>query len=234
MQVQRDPVPASLLDDRAGVDGVEVAEAAAPALRPDRRRPTARSSTTQGAPTLGVSWPATQPLSGLTIKEGAPPIGHRPGRHRQGDGRPRGHQAVGDQIKVITDTGTYPVTVTALVGLGDTDGFAGATLAAFDSDDGRHGPRRQRHLRRDRHQGRPGRRPGDRAPEASRRCCPQRHRGRDRETSSSRRARQASTRSSAPSAPVCSCSPSSRRSSAPSSSTTCSRSRSASGSASWR
>jgi putative ABC transport system permease protein len=33
---------------------------------------------------------------------------------------------------VITDTGTYPMTVTTLVGLGDTDGFAGATLAAFD------------------------------------------------------------------------------------------------------
>ena len=40
--------------------------------------------------------------------------------------------AVGDQIQVITDTGTYPFTITALVGLGDSDGFAGATLAAWD------------------------------------------------------------------------------------------------------
>ena len=40
--------------------------------------------------------------------------------------------AVGDQIKVITDTGTRTFTITALVGLGDSDGFAGATLAAWD------------------------------------------------------------------------------------------------------
>ena len=40
--------------------------------------------------------------------------------------------AVGDTIEVITDTGTFPFTITALVGLGDSDGFAGATLAAWD------------------------------------------------------------------------------------------------------
>ena len=40
--------------------------------------------------------------------------------------------AVGDTIEVITDTGTHPFTITALVGLGDSDGFAGATLAAWD------------------------------------------------------------------------------------------------------
>ena len=39
---------------------------------------------------------------------------------------------VGDTIEVITDTGTHTFTITALVGLGDSDGFAGATLAAWD------------------------------------------------------------------------------------------------------
>ena len=38
----------------------------------------------------------------------------------------RENLVVGDQIQVITDTGTYPFTITALVGLGDSDGFAGA------------------------------------------------------------------------------------------------------------
>ena len=49
--------------------------------------------------------------------------------------------AVGDTIQVITDTGTYPFTITALVGLGDSDGFAGATLAAWDVADGAAGAR---------------------------------------------------------------------------------------------
>ena len=39
---------------------------------------------------------------------------------------------VGDTITVLTDTGSRTFTITALVGLGDTDGFAGATLAAWD------------------------------------------------------------------------------------------------------
>ena len=41
---------------------------------------------------------------------------------------------VGDTITVLTDTGSHEFTITALVGLGDTDGFAGATLAAWDVD----------------------------------------------------------------------------------------------------
>ncbi len=89
---------------------------------------------TQGAPTLGVSW-SNSPLSGLTIKEGSHPSG--PTRSPSTRRRPIARTSkLGDKIQVITDTGTYPVTITALVGLGDTDGFAGATLAAFDPADG--------------------------------------------------------------------------------------------------
>src|SRR5262245_33304217 len=128
-QVQRDPVAASVLDTVRGVEGVALAE-------PQIQRYAQIIDTngdvvkTQGAPTLGVSWSDT-PLSGLNVKEGTPP---------QGVGQVAIDKAtadredikVGDQIQVITDTGTYPVTLTALVGLGDSDGFAGATLAAFD------------------------------------------------------------------------------------------------------
>jgi putative ABC transport system permease protein len=129
VQVQRDPVPASLLDTVRGVEGVELAE-------PNVSRYAQLIDThgdvvkTQGAPTLGVSW-SNSPLSGLTIKQGKPPSGIDQVAIDKSTAD-REDIKVGDKIQVITDTGTYPVTVTALVGLGDSNGFAGATLAAFD------------------------------------------------------------------------------------------------------
>ncbi len=129
VNVQRDPVPASLLDTVRGVEGVELAE-------PNVQRyaqivdPQGDIVKTQGAPTLGVSW-SDSPLSGLTIKEGTPPSGIGEVAIDKATADREGIK-VGDKIQVLTDTGTYPATVTALVGLGDSDGFAGATLAAFD------------------------------------------------------------------------------------------------------
>ena len=86
---------------------------------------------TQGAPTLGVAWTGNEDLSGLQIKEGTAPSGMDQVAIDKATAD-RKDIAVGDEIQVITDTGTYPFTVTALVGLGDSDGFAGATLAAWD------------------------------------------------------------------------------------------------------
>ena len=188
--------------------------------------------TTQGAPTLGVGWTGNEELSGLTIKDGAAPSGIDQVAIDKATAD-REDIAVGDEIQVITDTGTYPFTVTALVGLGDSDGFAGATLAAWDV-----ATAQQVTGAGDQFDGidiqlADGRRSGDghdraRAGAAGR--APRSSTGRR----SSRRPRPGSTRSSAPSATACSASPSSPRSSAPSSSTTCSRSRSASACGSWR
>jgi putative ABC transport system permease protein len=129
VQTQRDPVPASVLDTVRGVEGVKLAE---PQLQRYAQiiNPQGDVVKTQGAPTLGVSW-SNSPLSGLNIKSGTPPsgIGQVAIDKSTAD---REDITLGDKIQVITDTGTYPVTVTALVGLGDSDGFAGATLAAFD------------------------------------------------------------------------------------------------------
>ena len=87
---------------------------------------------TQGAPTLGVAWSGDESLSGLQIKgEGRPPSGAGEVAIDKATAD-REDFAVGDTIQVITDTGTLPFTITALVGLGDSDGFAGATLAAWD------------------------------------------------------------------------------------------------------
>jgi putative ABC transport system permease protein len=130
VQVQRDPIPAALLETVQGVEGVAATE---PLLQRFAQivDPAGDVVTTQGAPTLGVGWTGDQDLSGLIVKEGAPPSGIDQVAIDKATAD-REKIAVGDQIQVITDTGTYPFTVTALVGLGDSDGFAGATLAAWD------------------------------------------------------------------------------------------------------
>jgi putative ABC transport system permease protein len=127
--VQRDPVPASLLDTVRGVEGVQLAEGNIQRYA-QIIDPKGEVVKTQGAPTLGVAW-SNSPLSGLTIKEGTPPSGMDQVAIDKATAD-RENIKLGDRIQVITDVGTYPMTVTTLVGLGDTDGFAGATLAAFD------------------------------------------------------------------------------------------------------
>ena len=132
VDVQRDPIPASLADQIAQVEGVAATEPVAQRYaqlvdagrrgdhdpgRADARR---RLDRRRGA------------VGPRRSREGTAAVRARPGRHRQGDRRPRGLRASATQIQVITDTGTYPFTITALVGLGDSDGFAGATLAAWD------------------------------------------------------------------------------------------------------
>ncbi len=130
VQVQRDPIPASVQQTVEGVDGVAATE---PVLQRFAQivAPDGEVVATQGAPTLGVGWTGSQDLGGLTIKEGTAPSGIDQVAIDKATAD-REDIAVGDRIDVITDTGTYPFTVTALVGLGDTDGFAGATLAAWD------------------------------------------------------------------------------------------------------
>ena len=129
--VQRDPVPASLADQVAQVEGVATTE---PLLQRYAQLvdQDGEPVSTQGAPTIGVAWSGDASLSGLEIKgEGRPPSGSDEVAIDKASAD-RENFAVGDTIEVITDTGTHPFTITALVGLGDSDGFAGATLAAWD------------------------------------------------------------------------------------------------------
>ena len=131
VQVQRDPIPASLLATVAGVDGVAATE---PLLQRYAQivDPHGEVVKTQGAPTLGVAWTGNEDLVGPRDQGRAPPPSGTDQVAIDKATADREDIAVGDQIQVITDTGTYPFTITALVGLGDSDGFAGATLAAWD------------------------------------------------------------------------------------------------------
>jgi putative ABC transport system permease protein len=130
---QRDPIPAALGDQVAAVDGVAAIDPVllryAQLVDPD-----GEAVTTQGAPTFGTNWNAESSLSGLEIKgEGTPPSGPDQVAIDKASAD-REDFEVGDPITVLTDTGSHDFTITALVGLGDSDGFAGATLAAWDNE----------------------------------------------------------------------------------------------------
>ncbi len=129
---QRDPVPAALVDQIAAVDGVA-------AVEPNLLRyaqlvdQDGEAVTTQGAPTFGGNWDGDSSLSGIRIKgEGVPPSGPDQVAIDKASAD-REDFAVGDRISVLTDTGTHQFTITALIGLGDSDGFAGATIARWDT-----------------------------------------------------------------------------------------------------
>jgi putative ABC transport system permease protein len=128
---ERDPLPAALTDQVAAVDRVAIAEPSlfryAQLVDHD-----GEAVTTQGAPTFGTSWTGPGGLSGLEIKgEGTAPAGPDQVAIDKASAD-REDFAVGETISVLTDTGSHEFTITALVGLGDSDGFAGATLAAWD------------------------------------------------------------------------------------------------------
>ena len=131
VETVRDPIPASLAETVAQVEGVQAVE---PGLQRYAQLvdQDGNAIQTQGAPTLGVAWAGNESLSGLRIKgEGRPPSGPDEVAIDKATADREGFD-VGDQIQVLTDTGTGTYTITALVGLGDSDGFAGATMAAWD------------------------------------------------------------------------------------------------------
>jgi putative ABC transport system permease protein len=129
--VQRDPIPESVGATVAAVDGVGATEPVvqryAQFLDAD-----GKAVSTGGAPTFGVAWNGDSSLSGVQIKgSGRPPSGADEVAIDKATAE-REDFAVEDRIRVLTDTGTHEFTITALVGVGDSDGFYGATVAAWD------------------------------------------------------------------------------------------------------
>ena len=169
VNVQREPVPASLGDAIAPVEGV------AGARRPQRYAqlldPDGEAIATQGAPTLGRLVDGdNRPLG--RRNQGRVAARQGPTKSRSTRPPPTGSgYEVGDQIQVITDTGTGTFTIIALVGLGDTDGFAGATLAAWDVATAQQVFGMPRSVRRDRRPGATRRRCQRRSTRRSKRSC---------------------------------------------------------------
>ena len=179
------------LDTVRGVEGVDVAEGEHPALRPDRRRPRRGREDPGRADARRRRGSATRPLSGLTIKEGAPPNG-------------------ADQVAIDKATADREDIERRRPDQGDHRHRHVPVHGHRARRPRRHRRLRRRHARRVRTRRPPTRssgadgtydsidiqvdrrrRPGDRATDRSRRSCPQGTEVVDRETSSSRRARQA-------------------------------------------
>ncbi len=129
-QALRDPIPASIADDLTQVEGVAIVEPSlnrfAQMLDPD-----GDPIQTQGAPALGVSWTGPSGISGVVLKDGGPPAG--PGDVAIDKATAGKYDfEVGDDIDIVFDSGTESFKIVGLVGLGNADGFGGATLAMFD------------------------------------------------------------------------------------------------------
>lgn len=126
----RDPLPATIVDEVAAVPGVAVAEGGygrfAQMIDPD-----GKLVTTQGAPTLGVSWDPDSRLSGVVLKEGRAPTTIDEVAIDKATAERIGFE-VGDTIRVVLSDGQHDFELVGLVGLGNSDGFVGATTVVWD------------------------------------------------------------------------------------------------------
>ncbi|MEO1057352.1 MAG: FtsX-like permease family protein [Actinomycetota bacterium] len=128
----REPIDVTLVDDVRAIDGVEIAE---PTLTRYAQliNDEGEAVSPAGGPTLGVSWEGDDSVQGVTIKEGVAPSGADEVAIDKATAD-RERISVGDEITYLTDTGQHTGTVTATIGLGDTDSFGGAALVALDLD----------------------------------------------------------------------------------------------------
>jgi putative ABC transport system permease protein len=126
----RPPVPAAILDQVRDVDGVSDAvgdsSGFAQVVRPD-----GKVVETSGAPTIGGSWLGDTPLNPYKLQDGkAPTVGEVLIDQTTADDN---NLAVGDNIKVLTESGSHDERISGVVSFGDGGGsLAGATVTLFD------------------------------------------------------------------------------------------------------
>lgn len=131
MGPDREPIPATVADTVRGVRGVSEVQPAvdgfAQLIAPDGE-PIAPF-----APTIGVSW-GPPPLTPLVLRDGREP-------RAAGEIAVDAHTAAqhgfspGDRVGVVTPVGAGEYTVVGVVGFGEADNLAGATLTVFTLDE---------------------------------------------------------------------------------------------------
>jgi putative ABC transport system permease protein len=130
-QGQQRPLDEALVRRVAAVHGVSAAEGGVTgyALVLDQHGEPVQPG---GAPTLGSSIHADSRLSGdFSFRQGRAPHGAHEVALDAQTARKAGYR-VGDTARIVFQDGVGSFTVTGIVGFGDTDSLAGATLAAFD------------------------------------------------------------------------------------------------------
>ncbi|MGY1659668.1 ABC transporter permease [Geodermatophilus sp. SYSU D00705] len=127
------PFDAAVLERVEAVDGVAAAEGAVTgyALVLDRSGEPVQPG---GAPTLGTSFPEVPELSGgISIRSGSAPSS--PGEVVvDAATAERTGYAPGDEVTILFADGPRAFTLSGILGFGDADNLAGATMAAFQQD----------------------------------------------------------------------------------------------------
>jgi putative ABC transport system permease protein len=127
----RPPVPVSVLDDVRAVEGVGTAEGDSAGFA-QIVAPDGEVVETSGAPTIGGSWLGDSPVNPYQLQSGEPPSAAGEvaiDESTAGDN----DIAIGDQIQVLTQSGSLDATVTGIVSFGESGSLAGATVTLFDS-----------------------------------------------------------------------------------------------------
>jgi putative ABC transport system permease protein len=126
----RDPLPADIVDQVAGIDGVAVAEGDlnryAQLLDRD-----GEELATNGAPAIGSTWYPDSGIGGIVLKDGRPPTGPDEVAIDKASAE-RADYGVGDTVSIVFDSGQREFTIAGLIGLENADGFGGAMVSVFD------------------------------------------------------------------------------------------------------
>jgi putative ABC transport system permease protein len=128
---QRDPIPSSLLADVEAIPGVGKVEGVlqryAQMIDKD-----GEPVSTQGAPAFGISWLGEEgSIAGVVLKDGRSPVGPDEVVIDKTTAD-RVDYVTGDEMTVVFDSGQRTFQIVGLVGLGNADGFGGATVSLFD------------------------------------------------------------------------------------------------------
>jgi putative ABC transport system permease protein len=127
----RDPMPASLLDKVKAVDGVKEAEGSVTGFAQFIGKD-GKPVSPGGAPTLGVSiGQSSEFTAGSTMREGRRPSGPNEVVVDAKTAEDAGFR-VGDRVRVLLQGPAREFTISGIIGFGEADNLAGATLAGFD------------------------------------------------------------------------------------------------------
>lgn len=126
---QRQPVQDAVLDDILAVDGVAMARGDVQGYAQFVDPVTNEAIGGFGPPTIGLSWDPDSSV--LTVRDGRAP--EASGEVAVDAATARTHDlGVGDEVQVLFTGPPQTFTIVAVVGFGDADNLAGATLALFE------------------------------------------------------------------------------------------------------
>ena len=129
-ETDRQRVPASLLATIRAVDGVRTVHGSnlgtAQIIGKD-----GKPAGLQGPPALGFGWSDDPDLNPLRVTHGQRSARAEGCRHRQDHGSRLEKFAIGDRVRIITQSGSATYRLVGIVAFGATNNLIGATLAAF-------------------------------------------------------------------------------------------------------